>query len=110
MLFEKKLGVTHGEWSLGTPHVGDTAILFFMPVNVAYSFKDPHGRYSIVDYVWEGKTFTSLCIYAPAQQNARKKFLAEDLRDHLTSKPPQNLFLMAGDWNFVEETADKISV
>jgi hypothetical protein len=35
---EKKLGVNHGEWSLETPHVGGTAILFFVPVNVSFSY------------------------------------------------------------------------
>lgn len=108
-LFEKKLGVVHGEWSLGTPHVGGTAILFFMPVNVIYSYNDPGGRFSRIDYVWQDEQFSSICVYAPAQPIARKRFLSVDLLNHLTAKPPHDQLLMAGDWNFVEQDGDRVS-
>jgi exonuclease III len=60
------LGFKESVWSLGTPNVGGTAILFFIPVTIKYKYSDPFGRFTRVDYIWQEYTFSSICVYAPA--------------------------------------------
>lgn len=61
-----------GFWSKGTPNVGGTSFLFYKQVLIKTSHHDAGGRYTRVDFVWEGKTITILCIYAPANHSERK--------------------------------------
>jgi exonuclease III len=61
-----------GFWSKGTPNVGGTAILFYKPVVVRSYYHDAGGRFSRVDYLWEGESFSAISIYAPANASERK--------------------------------------
>lgn len=102
---EKSLGVQTGFWSLGSPHSAGTAILFFMPVNVVYSFADPLGRFTRVDYIWEDEEYSSVSIYAPAVPRDRKDFLATELPRLLAQRPLPLRTFIVGDWNFVCDPA-----
>lgn len=91
-----------GFWSKGTPNVGGTAILFYKQVLIKSTHQDPGGRYTRVDLVWEGETFTLLCVYAPANHTERKAFFADTLLPYLQTNPPAERFVVGGDFNFVE--------
>jgi exonuclease III len=64
-------------WNLGSPHSGGTAILVFKPVFVTTRFNDSGGNFSRIDYVWEGESFSLICIYAPADPTRRNVTLDE---------------------------------
>jgi exonuclease III len=68
--------------------------------------KDTHhdcgGRFTRVDFVWEGKTIIVLCLYAPANHFERKAFFADTLFPYLQRNPPAERFLIGGHFNFVE--------
>jgi exonuclease III len=101
-VLNKSLGCKSSPWSLGTPHVGGTAILFFQTVQMLATFSDSGGNFSRADFVWEGETFSFVCIYAPADPSKRKRFLSETLARHLQNHPLQEKRVFAGDFNFVE--------
>jgi hypothetical protein len=48
------LGCKDSVWSLGTPHVGGTAILLFQQVIVLAKYSDPHRHFCRIDVMWEG--------------------------------------------------------
>lgn len=91
-----------GFWSKGTPNVGGTAVLFYKPVVIQTTHHDASGRYTRVDFVWEGESFTMICLYAPANHSERKSFLADTLLPYLQKNPPADRCLVGGDFNFVE--------
>jgi exonuclease III len=92
-----------GFWSKGTPNVGGTAVLFYKQVLVKDTYHDCGGRFTRVDFVWEGETITVLCLYAPANHSERKALFADTLFPYLQrNNPPAESFLIGGDFNFVE--------
>jgi exonuclease III len=100
---EFSLGFRESVWSLGTPNVGGTAILFYTPVVIKDKFSDPLGRFTKVDYVRQEATFSSICIYAPASPTERKRLLSNVLMPYLQAHPPQKKCFSGGDFNFVED-------
>jgi hypothetical protein len=84
-------------WSPGTPHVGGTALLFFCPVTIIKFFLDPRGRYTRVDYVWEGEEFSSVCLYAPADSDDRPRYFQNILLPFLSQHPLLPKALVSGD-------------
>lgn len=76
--------------------------MFYKPVLVKAIHHVAGGRYSRVDFIWEGETFTVLCLYAPANHSERKAFFADTLLPYLQKNPPAEKCLIGGDFNFVE--------
>jgi exonuclease III len=100
-----------GFWSKGTPNAGGTAILFYKSVDVKFCHHDAGGRYSRVDFLWEGELFTLVCIYAPANHTDRNSFFADKLFPYLQKHPPSDKCFIGGDFNFVESpTLDRSRV
>lgn len=110
---ERSLRCNSSAWSLGTPHVGGCSIMFFVPVTLTKKYSDPSGHFCRADVIWEGETFSFLCIYAPADVSQRKSFFSVTLRDHLGKHPLKSKAFIAGDFNFVEnpllDRASKVS-
>lgn len=100
---QTRLKASAGSWSMGTPHRAGTAILFFMPVNIVHEYNDPEGRYTRVDYIWEGEEYSSICIYAPADASERPEFFEQCLSQFFSRKPLLERTFVAGDWNFVSD-------
>jgi hypothetical protein len=96
------LGFKESVWSLGTPNVGGIAVLFFVLVIISDKYSDPLGRFTRVDYIWQEETFSSICVYAPANPTERKKFLSGVLMPYLQAHPPQDKCYIGGDFNFVD--------
>lgn len=106
----RSFGCKDSVWSLGSPHSGGTAILVFKPVLVTARFNDPGGNFSRIDYVWEGESFSLICIYAPADPTRRKMFFSDTFSKHLQSHPVNDRCFMGGDFNFVENPLiDRVS-
>lgn len=100
---QKRMKASAGSWSLGSPHRAGTAILFFMPVNIVSEYNDPEGRYTRVDYIWEGEEYSSICVYAPADASERPAFFDQCLSQFFSRKPLLDKTFVAGDWNFVSD-------
>jgi exonuclease III len=94
--------IKEGFWSKGTPNIGGIAVLFYKQVMVKDTHHDCGGRFTRVDFVWEGETITILCLYAPANHFERRAFFADTLFPYLQRNPPAERFLIGGDFNFVE--------
>jgi exonuclease III len=106
----RAFGCKDSVWSLGSPHSGGTTILLFKTVLVTARFNDPGGIFSRIDYVWEGESFSLLCIYAPADPIGRKKFFSDTFSKHLKSNPVNDRCFLGGDFNFVENPLmDRVS-
>jgi hypothetical protein len=63
------------------------------------------GRFSRVDFLWQGEVFTVICVYTPTNHLDRKVFFAETLLPHLQKHPPSDQCFIGGDFNFVENPA-----
>jgi hypothetical protein len=89
-------------WSLGSPHAGGTAILFFKPVHILAKFQDPSDSFCRADFLCEGEKFSYVCIYAPADATKRNNFFSVTLPQHFSDHPLLQKCFLAGDFNFIE--------
>lgn len=94
----------HSFWALGTPNARGVALLVDPCHEVINVVKDPKGRY-IMAKLRKGLSgiFSVVCIYAPDSPGERVIFL-ESLFKKLPEFCGQDPVIMAGDFNFVEDT------
>ena len=91
-------------WAPGTPNARGCALLVDRGHDILNTVIDPEGRY-IFARLRKGLSgvFSVICIYAPDSPGERVVFL-ESLLDKLSEFCGQDPVIMAGDFNFVEDT------
>ena len=91
-------------WAPGTPNARGCALLVDPGHEILKTLEDPEGRY-IFAKLRKGLSgvFSVVCIYAPDSPGERAVFL-ESLLNKLSEFCGQDPVIMAGDFNFVENT------